>query len=94
MRGSKRMADFEDREGSEKHKEWEAEDRFTSFMFGPRKASKGNSPQHHEEPRNNQSTIDYEKLMTNIDTLLDSFRGLKPLFSKVSPYIQQIWKKK
>ena len=88
------MADFEDREGFKKQKEWEAEDRFTSFMFGPRKEGRGNRSHHREELRTNQSTIDYEELMTNIDTLLDSFRGLKPLFSKVYPYIQQIWKKK
>jgi hypothetical protein len=88
------MADFEDRQDTENDKEWEEQDRFTSLMFGPRRENRGNISQHSEELRTNHPSIDYEELMTNIDTLLDSFHGLKPLFSKVYPHIQQLWKKK
>jgi len=66
------------------------QDRFTSLMFGPRREPHS---QHHQEPVHNQSTIDYEELMVNIDNLMKSVRGLKPLFQKVYPFIEQFWKK-
>ncbi|PLS02936.1 hypothetical protein [Neobacillus cucumis] len=91
------MAEFEERKGSDKQEEWEEqikEDRFNSLMFGPSRNNKGQRPHHGEESRQNQSTIDYEELMMNIDSLVDSVRGLKPLFNKVYPHIQQLWKKK
>ncbi|MDN3015089.1 hypothetical protein PH210_02580 [Paenibacillus sp. BSR1-1] len=73
-------------------------DRFTSFMFGSRRP-------HHERPplfgnRNslnshqNQSDIDYEQLMMSIDAIWESVQGLKPIFQKFYPLIQQFWKKK
>ena len=91
------MTEFEDGQGSKKKDEWEEhkkEDRFTSLMFGPRRDNKGQTSQQRSDPNQNQSNLDYEELMMNIDTLLNSVSGLKPLFSKVYPYIQQIWKKK
>jgi len=91
------MADFLDEQDAKKQDQSEAqskEDRFTSLMFGSKRDDHGHKSQHLSEPQPNHSTIDYEELMMNIDTLLDSVRGLKPLFSKVYPYIEQIWKKK
>lgn len=67
------------------------QDPFTSLMFGPMRAPHNQQQQHQT---NYQSTIDYEQLMFNIDTLVESVRGLKPLFQQISPYIEQIWKKK
>jgi hypothetical protein len=91
------MADFDVEQSSKKQEEREkqtTEDRFTSLMFGSRRDSDGQRSQQRPEPKQNQSAIDYEELMVNIDTLLDSARGLKPLFSKVYPFIEQLWKKK
>lgn len=91
------MANSDVEQGSKKQVEREEQtkaDRFTSLMFGPRRDSDGQRSQQHLEPKQNQSAIDYEALMMNIDTLLDSVRGMKPLFSKVYPFIEQLWKKK
>jgi hypothetical protein len=68
------------------------EDVWTSFMFGSGPRHPTNIQQN--EPPANRSYIDYEELMGNIDTLVVSVRNLKPLFQKVYPYIEQIWKKK
>ncbi|MBO0961212.1 hypothetical protein J1P26_16030 [Neobacillus sp. MM2021_6] len=72
------------------------QDRFTSFMFGSRSEHHQQIHPHHQhqEPKQNQSTINYEELMMNIDTLYESVRGLKPLFDKIYPVIEQFWKKK
>jgi len=83
--------DLEDQEESQEHFE---QDRFTRLMFGPRREPHHNHPHHHQESTHNQSTIDYGELMMNIDTLMESVRGLKPLFQKVYPFIEQFWKKK
>ena len=68
------------------------QDRFTSFMFGSRRRNQPH--QQHQEPVQNQSTINYEELMMNIDALYESVQGLKPLFNKIYPFIEQFWKKK
>ncbi|WP_066071126.1 hypothetical protein [Neobacillus soli] len=73
----------------EKH---EYQDRFTSFMFGGR--GDYQQKEQHEEPIIKQPTINYEELMVNIDTLMESLQGFKPLFKKVYPFIEQFWKKK
>jgi len=82
--------DLEDLEEPEESQEHFKQDRFTRFMFGPRREPHHN---HHQEPHD-QSTINYEELMINIDTLMESVRGLKPLFQKAYPFIEQFWKKK
>ncbi|MGG3561196.1 hypothetical protein ABES03_06300 [Neobacillus rhizosphaerae] len=74
-----------------KHEERKESDRFNSLMFGP-----GRQPQRDhqtQEAPHQQSTIDYEELMNNIDALMESMKGFKPLFQKVYPYIEQLWKK-
>ncbi|WP_413302057.1 hypothetical protein AA0X95_23080 [Bacillus sp. 1P10SD] len=76
-----------------KHDERKESDRFTSLMFGPGRQQPSRDHQTQESPRQ-QSTIDYEELMNNIDTLMESMKGFKPLFQKVYPYIEQLWKKK
>jgi len=76
-----------------KNEERKESDRFTSFMFGPGRHQPRQDHQT-QEPSRQQSTIDYEELMNNIDTLMESMKGFKPLFQKVYPYIEQLWKKK
>lgn len=71
----------------------EKTDRFTSLMFGSGRGQPKQTNQP-EEPLQQQSTIDYEELMGNIDSLMESLKGIKPLFQKVYPFIEQIWKKK
>ncbi|AZU61247.1 hypothetical protein [Neobacillus mesonae] len=73
-------------------------DPFTALMFGSDRARKisrqmpENNPIHSLYP--NQPTIDIEAMFTHIDTLIESVHGLKPLFQKVYPYIEQYIKKK
>ncbi|MDP4085122.1 MAG: hypothetical protein Q8934_10985 [Bacillota bacterium] len=79
--------------GKDHHENKEsAEDRFNRFMFG----SGGKPPVHPEneqDERGPQDYYDYEEIMYNIDTLIESAKGLKPLYNKVYPYIQQFFKK-
>ncbi|MFJ7729367.1 hypothetical protein ACIQXV_25005 [Neobacillus sp. NPDC097160] len=86
--------DLNDLERQVESQEHIVQDRFTNLMFGPRREPHQNHHQPHQEPIQNQSTIDYGELMMNIDNLMESVRGLKPLFLKVYPFIEQFWKKK
>ncbi|GHH98487.1 hypothetical protein AM1BK_20300 [Neobacillus kokaensis] len=52
----------------------------------------GNQSLHN--PYSNQPYIDLETMFGHIDTLIESTRGLKPLFQKVYPYIERYIKKK
>lgn len=65
-----------------------AEDPFTTMMFGRR-----NSVNTENENEQQSYTINYEELMVNIDKLVESAQNLKPLFHKVYPMIEQLWKK-
>lgn len=67
----------------------EEEDYFSRFMFGGRRRSSEESIQQPSEP-----SIDYDELMVNIDTLVESARNLKPLFKHVYPAVSQFLKKK
>jgi hypothetical protein len=60
-------------------------DPFTRMMFGSRNEDK--------ETMYHQPSLDFEELMVSIDTLIDSAKNLKPLFQKVLPVIEQLWKK-
>lgn len=67
-------------------------DPFTVFMFGTGRGQKkpieeGSDPQSIKNP-------DYDRLMTSIDTFVDSVRNLKPLLQKLHPVFEQIRKKK
>jgi hypothetical protein len=66
------------------------EDRFARFMFGGKREHRSGQ----QTPTNNQSSIDYETLLENIDILMESAQNLKPVFKKVYPFIEQLWKKK
>lgn len=66
------------------------------WLFGNRQSSESMN----KESINNQAKInqilnnlDFVALMDNIDTLVHSAQQLKPLYSKVSPMIKQIFKK-
>jgi hypothetical protein len=74
----------------EEHRTPHSEDRLTEFMFGSRSTS-NDQPEKNSEP---QSYIDYEQMFVHIDDLMESARNLKPLFQKVFPFVEQIWKKK
>lgn len=67
-----------------------SEDRLTQFMFGSRSTSNDQL----ERDSELQSNIDYEQMFVHIDDLMESARNLKPLFKKVFPFVEQIWKKK
>lgn len=56
------------------------------MMFGSRSSGPEKEPQQ-------SSSIDYDDLMTNIDNLVESAKSLKPLFHKIYPIIEQLWKK-
>ncbi|XJZ28175.1 hypothetical protein ACF5W4_05085 [Bacillota bacterium Lsc_1132] len=62
------------------------EDHFSRFMFGRARRV--------PEEKIQQPSINYEELMSNIDTLMESARNLKPLFDKVYPKISQFFLKK
>ncbi|MCQ6280970.1 hypothetical protein [Bacillus sp. EB600] len=62
-----------------------AEDPFSRMMFGSKSEVEENQVQ--------QASLDYEELMVNIDSLIESAQNLKPLFHKVFPIIEQLWKK-
>ncbi|MCM3570005.1 hypothetical protein [Neobacillus mesonae] len=76
----------------------EIEDPFTALMFGNRRAEEhkrqlpADQPLYH--PYGFYSNIDLDAMFGHIDTLIESFRGLKPLFQKVYPVIEQYIKKK
>lgn len=65
-------------------------DRFTDFMYGPKKSHhrKDYPPQ---ESSTSSSSIDYEELLNTIDTLMDSVKSLKPVVHSV---VTQFLKKK
>lgn len=74
---------MEDNENKENHS---SEDPVDMMMFGSRSREKENVIQQ-------ESAIDFNELMVNIDKLVESTKNLKPLFHKFYPIIQQWWKK-
>lgn len=68
------------------------EDRFSRFMFG-RSREVGQS-EHQSVESSPPPAIDYEKIMNDFDSLIESARNLKPLFQKVYPLVREIWKNK
>jgi hypothetical protein len=76
-------------EEDEKRENHFSEDPFTRMMFG----SRAMNPNIENQP-DQSSSIDYEELMANIDSLVDSARSLKPFFQKFYPMIEHLWKKK
>jgi hypothetical protein len=64
-----------------------SEDPFNMMMFG----SRIKEPE--QEEIQQHPTLDYEEIMVNIDKLFESAQNLKPLFSKIYPMIEQLWKK-
>jgi hypothetical protein len=69
-----------------------SEDHFSQFMFGTKRKADQSEPSEFET--GTQPSINYEELMIHIDTLMESAKNLKPLFQKVYPFVEQIWKKK
>ncbi|NRD78419.1 hypothetical protein HPT25_13685 [Bacillus sp. BRMEA1] len=81
----------------ENHNRWD-QDPFNALMFGPMGSHHQPIPSDLEsQPElaaSNQQGINYEEIMVNIDKLIDSVNGLKPLFQNIYPFIEQIWKRK
>ncbi|WP_040204528.1 hypothetical protein [Neobacillus jeddahensis] len=91
------MEDQEEWKSSDTHVELKGErehDPFTSLMFGTRRDHRNLHDHQEQTQTQSPSTIDYEALMMNIDILMESVRGLKPLLQKFQPYLKQVLKKK
>lgn len=69
-----------------------SQDRFSRFMFGSR--DEGDQIENQPEEEGPQPSLDYEEMWNHIDTLITSTKGLKPLFKRVYPYIERLWKDK
>lgn len=87
----------ESRETEIEEEQWQHQDPFTALMFGTRRPPPPIRDMQNNQPWRNQMTyqpaIDYEAIMVNIDTLIESVRGLKPLFQQIYPHIEKLWKK-
>jgi hypothetical protein len=66
--------------------------RFNRLMFGSRRDHEKKDSQ--TAANQSQPSIDFEELIVNIDTLMESARNLKPLFQKAYPFVEQLLKKK
>ena len=66
------------------------EDRFDSFMFGPRQNKKETASTAPSQTSNSQ--IDFVKLMEHSDTLLNSVSELSPVFRKIPSFISKLLK--
>lgn len=96
--GNEEEEDFDglaNHDGTEE--KWE-EDPFTALMFGHGRGRQGQGTVQHDplfQHRQYQPpNIDYTEIMGHVDTLMESARGLKPLFQKIYPFVEQLWKKK
>jgi cell fate (sporulation/competence/biofilm development) regulator YlbF (YheA/YmcA/DUF963 family) len=65
------------------------DDRFSQFMFG-KKADHKDQVNDLQSLANN---IDFERLMKNIDTLMNAYNQLKPGLSKLNPLLFKLIKK-
>lgn len=83
--------DLDDEPEKNEKEEW-GHDPFTALMFGSRATDRHGRQIH--QPAAQEQGINYEELMLNIDKLMESAKGLKPLFQKIYPVIEQFWKKK
>jgi hypothetical protein len=77
----------EDKRGKE-HKD----DPFNRLMFGPRREE--NRTLHQESPEREKSSHNFDGLLENFGSLMDSAQNLKPLFNKVYPLVERFLKKK
>ncbi|WP_053361881.1 hypothetical protein [Bacillus sp. FJAT-27251] len=99
------MADRGERELAEdtyleESKEAVSENRMSMFdriMFGPgrteERKTKDPSISGDVNLGQSQNQINLEEIMVHIDTLVDSARQLKPMFSKIRPFFDQFLKK-
>ncbi|MDQ0198172.1 hypothetical protein [Neobacillus ginsengisoli] len=71
--------------------EQDGRDRFNRLMFGSKRDNEKTATQPTANP--SQPSIDFEELMINIDSLIDSASNLKPLFKKAYPLVEQLLKK-
>lgn len=70
-------------------------DPLAHFLFGPSRRNKDeyeHLPEKKEQP--SLSELDLVEMMIHVDTLMESFSNLKPLFSKIQPLINMVWKSK
>lgn len=78
-------------EEEEKDSNHHHEDPFTRMMFG----SRGQMEDQQQQPSGKTpgTSIDLDELMTNLDTLIESAKNLKPVFQKALPTLEKIWNK-
>ncbi|WP_174730882.1 hypothetical protein [Mesobacillus harenae] len=68
---------------------------FDRMMFGPRATRVQPAPKHQKQKHEEiLEQIDLEELMTHVDTLLNSYHQVKPMFKKLGPLIEQFVQKK
>lgn len=92
MRGAKDMA-FEEVEKEVDSNETREAHPFDRLMFGPMTHST-RSERKQADPENSSSNqLNFEELMTQIDTLMTSAKELKPMFAKIRPFFDQFLKK-
>lgn len=94
---SQRTTDINnDSQDMQKEKETNNHSSIDDWLFGNRHSSNTiNNESMTSQAKINQilNNLDFVALMDNIDTLVQSAQQLKPLYSKVSPMIKQIFKK-
>jgi hypothetical protein len=91
------MAEKEEREFAEvshmgEDNEAAEENQFDLLMFGPGRKEK-RQPEEEVPRQGDFNQINLEEVMGHIDTLVDSARQLKPVFSKIRPLLNQFLKK-
>ncbi|MBM4764241.1 hypothetical protein [Bacillus sp. B15-48] len=69
---------------------------FDRMMFGSRTnppQSQKNQDDQKDDSSKNSDSVNLEELLTQIDTLMESAKQLKPMFSKIRPFFTQFLKK-
>ncbi|PLR97619.1 hypothetical protein [Bacillus sp. T33-2] len=77
----------------DKHEKFQETDPVFRFMFGGPRGTGNRPKKQNTGVEGFLEQIDLEELMVQIDTLLTSAKELKPLVSKVRPFIDQFFRK-
>ena len=66
---------------------------FDRLMFGPRERNQSTVENEQEKDNTILDQINAEEVMSYIDTLMGTAQQLKPMFSKIRPFVDQFLKK-
>lgn len=80
--------------GHHVHEDTRSPDDVDSFLLGNRKAADHSNSKPAEQEKSMLGQLDWAEMFHHVDTLLESARELKPLFSKVKPYLDHFMDKK